>query len=824
MAPRVEQVRLAEVATAPTRALPTGSAIALPVDTSLSAPLQMAGAKLDQASDNLAKIAIRTQTENNETAAKEADTQGNTVIRDTLFDPEKGYFTKQGKDAFESYKSTEEALRKAQADRAAVITNPEARKMYNDIATRRLDAALDTMAKHAALERRKWIDGVSITRAMNASDDAIAYADDPKKREQNLNVGRAEIITNGRDHGEDPEITNRKLREYDTKAYSGIVQRMMINDPIGAQKFYEENKHKIDGQQQIGLERTLKEATGRRTAESDADGVMNPTPQGERGNNIGNIVKSPFQYSGGKGKGDGAFETFTTPEHGVAAAVYTIDAKAKQNGGSITPLELIGGNDKVKGWAPADDGKTPLLKGNDPKSYATVIAKAAGIGINDPLPLNDPDKMADVLKAMNKHEHGKQTVPDAAYKGGLTLARGEQTHDGFPARKNADGTISTEVSITVTDKRLNDGKPTNIPSLWEGKEVSEDEAVKRALKSGKQYQSFATIDDAVKAAQERSAQKGADLSAPKAKTSTDPREVAREIEANFSDYVARARELYKDDPERMDKALAVIAKRKAIAEEGFAAQLKVDTEKAWNIAVTADATGARPTSQDAIPPALWTKLSPQTQEALTRQFAHNLKGTQQTTDQNVWYEVQRGLSSEDPKTRQEWAKKNLLEYRGKLSPSDFQELAKMQGAISKGDPDGHLTAARTVNGMVDDTLRTLGIDPTPKQSTSETSDAAKAAKFRRAVQDQLTGLETAQGKKATPEQTQQIIDAMTKQVVTGKGWFGDSTKRRFEVTVEDVPKEEKAKIIDALTRAGRPISDAIIVDLFSRKNAKATTK
>lgn len=90
-----------------------------------------------------------------------------------------------------------------------------------------------------------------------------------------------------------------------------------------------------------------------------------------------------------------------------------------------------------------------------------------------------------------------------------TVPTGAKTHDGFPARKNADGSYSTEVSITVTNPKLNDGKPTNIPSLWKGKEVDEDTAVKNALATGKKYESFSTIPDAVAAAKERSNAGGA---------------------------------------------------------------------------------------------------------------------------------------------------------------------------------------------------------------------------------------------------------------------------------------------------------------------------
>ena len=72
-----------------------------------------------------------------------------------------------------------------------------------------------------------------------------------------------------------------------------------------------------------------------------------------------------------------------------------------------------------------------------------------------------------------------------------------KTHDGLPAVKDAEGRDMSEFSITVTDSRLNKGRPTNIPSLWNGEVVSEDDAVENALKTGKQYQSFDSIKEAV---------------------------------------------------------------------------------------------------------------------------------------------------------------------------------------------------------------------------------------------------------------------------------------------------------------------------------------
>lgn len=88
------------------------------------------------------------------------------------------------------------------------------------------------------------------------------------------------------------------------------------------------------------------------------------------------------------------------------------------------------------------------------------------------------------------------------------------THDGYTAPKTADGATMTELSITVTNPQLNGGRPTNIPSLWQGREVSEGEAVRRALASGRTFQSFDTIEAATVSAAARSEALGSQVVKP----------------------------------------------------------------------------------------------------------------------------------------------------------------------------------------------------------------------------------------------------------------------------------------------------------------------
>lgn len=73
--------------------------------------------------------------------------------------------------------------------------------------------------------------------------------------------------------------------------------------------------------------------------------------------------------------------------------------------------------------------------------------------------------------------------------------------------QNPNGSWSSEISVTVTDPRLNGGRATNLPSLWivDGKpvRVSEDRAADYALQSKLRWPSYANVKEADAAATRR---------------------------------------------------------------------------------------------------------------------------------------------------------------------------------------------------------------------------------------------------------------------------------------------------------------------------------
>lgn len=88
---------------------------------------------------------------------------------------------------------------------------------------------------------------------------------------------------------------------------------------------------------------------------------------------------------------------------------------------------------------------------------------------------------------------------------------GDVTQEGRPVFKNQSGDFVTERSITITDPRINQGQPTNIPTVMGGRFLSEEEAISSIVNAGgkdpitgRQLQGFQSIDEAVSAAKARS--------------------------------------------------------------------------------------------------------------------------------------------------------------------------------------------------------------------------------------------------------------------------------------------------------------------------------
>ena len=131
-------------------------------------------------------------------------------------------------------------------------------------------------------------------------------------------------------------------------------------------------------------------------------------PRGIRNHNPGNLrlSKDPWQGLADK-QTDGAFFQFREAKWGIRALARTLITYQDRHG-LKTVRELIGR------WAPPSENNTP--------AYVAAVAKALGVGQDDPVDLQDHAVMEPLVKAIIRHENGQQPYTQAQIDAGLVLA------------------------------------------------------------------------------------------------------------------------------------------------------------------------------------------------------------------------------------------------------------------------------------------------------------------------------------------------------------------------------------------------------------------
>lgn len=122
----------------------------------------------------------------------------------------------------------------------------------------------------------------------------------------------------------------------------------------------------------------------------------------------------------------------------------------------------------------------------------------------------DPENVVIDFRTATQSEGGPQ-AGGRNQLGPLGTQQVGATPEGRPIIQNPDGSFSTERSITVTDQRINGGRPTNIPSIFGGREVTQEQAISIIVnnngsdpETGRRLPGFDTIEQAESAARQRS--------------------------------------------------------------------------------------------------------------------------------------------------------------------------------------------------------------------------------------------------------------------------------------------------------------------------------
>lgn len=143
-------------------------------------------------------------------------------------------------------------------------------------------------------------------------------------------------------------------------------------------------------------------------------------------------------------------------------------------------------------------------------------------------------------------------------------------------------------------------------------------------------------------------------------------------------------------------------------------------------------------------------------------------------DWGVYDQLSR-LAAEDP---DRFGSINLMDHAGALG-TEFKGMVDLQRSVVKSGKEGATARAlqRTRVQMVDDVLRSIGVDPQGRKSRT---DARRVEQLNRIIDDEIA----ARGVN-TPEELTKLLDELTlKGVISGSGVLFDDTRYLFEARAE----------------------------------------
>lgn len=176
------------------------------------------------------------------------------------------------------------------------------------------------------------------------------------------------------------------------------------------------------------------------------------------------------------------------------------------------------------------------------------------------------------------------------------------------------------------------------------------------------------------------------------------------------------------------------------------------------------------------------------------------------------------MLASSPETREMFLKENIANYIDKLSPSDAQEIQKLQNNMRKGD-NTESTFLRSRNDIVKQSLGLAGI--------KVKEDSEDFYKINRAIDEQIQARRAA-GEKVGPKEVQEITDGFIKDVSIKKSFLGyeyTSKEKLYKVSPEkamdiqmteykDIPKAQKDRIKNYLQQKKMQPTEAAITKLY----------
>jgi hypothetical protein len=407
----------------------------------------------------LADSTIKIEAYHRDTVVKaQADEQldaYNKEVQTTLYDPQKGYFSQQGKNAVTSWDQAQSDLQSIYDKHLSQIDDPDVKEAFKSNALQRLNSVRQKTVVYRNEQNIRWRAQTSKDHADNLVEEFALGGFSPDGQRTMASLMN-EIDYQGRMEGWDEETLKRQKTAYQSLAYAGAYGNAMLTDPEGAMRHFQTTGQKImtpDVSQRVLMElyktskpimasklaamggisalsltsgavarqhgdlelservRNQQQAQqGLGTPPKVSDKVLN-TP-GYKCCNPLNVKVFGNKWNGLIGQDERGHGIFSRPEEGIRAGVKVLQSYSNKYG--INTIEGI-----ISRFAAADPATL--------RAYVDNVSHASGYAPDEQLDVKNPDVLRKIIPPMIRQEIGDVPYSDETINSGIHRGLGLET-------------------------------------------------------------------------------------------------------------------------------------------------------------------------------------------------------------------------------------------------------------------------------------------------------------------------------------------------------------------------------------------------------------
>lgn len=247
--------------------------------------LQGTGETLQGVGAKMAKLEAEQKAKDDTTAVMDAYTQGSSQLRDALYNPEGGMYSRSGANAVGVTADIQQTSETIRSSLERQLKTPEQKEAFRQMWQRKDESTIEGAAKFEFGQNEAYRKEVKSSALANIDADVVANYRNPEALKANFDAARAMI--NANPDGMSPEGVARLKREAVSGLHLQVIQRLAQDNPGEALDYYTAHKGEVGGPDHAQADRIIGGVAQIRDAKAGATEIMGG---GKAGDIVGAVI------------------------------------------------------------------------------------------------------------------------------------------------------------------------------------------------------------------------------------------------------------------------------------------------------------------------------------------------------------------------------------------------------------------------------------------------------------------------------------------------------------------------------------------------------